>query len=209
MKVITETNRPSEMVPLNRSEDLIADAMNLFTLGYQGTNVHNYISTLRNAGVGLVVDVRETAWSHKRDFCKSAFKLKLELAGIQYIHLPSAGNPKQNRKTAKTAQECLDRYRVYLSTSRQGVADILAVIEGAQMSGYGVCLTCFEREPLDCHRSILADAICCIKQGIRQVHLLSSTEQQIRSEGVPEPHDHEAVGIKAQVSEEELQGVLF
>src|SRR6202044_2139648 len=74
--------------------------LDLYTLGYQGVDVDTYVRTLKEAGVGIVVDVRETPWSHKRGFCKNILSSELSKAGIEYVHVKSAGNPKENRRTA-------------------------------------------------------------------------------------------------------------
>src|SRR5260370_1236139 len=88
--------------------------MKIFTLGYQGLNLQQYITLLEAADVAVVVDVRETAWSYKPGFSKSPLREGLNRAGIDYIHLKSAGNPSKNRKTARTTKECLSRYRRHL-----------------------------------------------------------------------------------------------
>ena len=61
--------------------------MMLFTLGYEKRNISDFIEILRRARVDTLVDVRETAWSHKRDFCKTKFSTALKDVGIEYIHL--------------------------------------------------------------------------------------------------------------------------
>ena len=45
--------------------------LKIYTLGYQGVDVDLYVAKLKEAGVGIVADVRETPWSHKRGFCKN------------------------------------------------------------------------------------------------------------------------------------------
>lgn len=133
--------------------------MDLYTLGYQGVDVNTYVLKLKAAGVGIVADVRETPWSHKRGFCKNALSAELSKVGIDYIHIKSAGNPKENRRTAPDLKECLRRYGDYLATNPAGVADLVHVVRTAALQNRTVCLTCFERDVKDCHRSILVSAI--------------------------------------------------
>jgi uncharacterized protein (DUF488 family) len=144
--------------------------LELYTLGYQGVDVNTYVQKLKAAGVGIVADVRETPWSHKPGFCKNALSSELSKAGIDYIHVKSAGNPKENRRTAPDLAECLSRYRRYLATNPAGVADLVQVVQAAALENRTVCLTCFEKDVKDCHRSILVSAI---KRRIRigAVHL--------------------------------------
>jgi uncharacterized protein (DUF488 family) len=133
--------------------------LNLYTLGYQGVEVDVYVEKLKSAGVGVVADVRETPWSHKRGFCKNILSSELSKAGIEYIHVKSAGNPKENRRTAPGPVECLRRYRVYLDENPAGLVDLIEVVTAAASRNQTVCLTCFEKDVSDCHRSILVDAM--------------------------------------------------
>ena len=169
--------------------------MNLYTLGYQGIDMSTYIETLQHAGVGVVIDVRETPWSYKRSFCKSALASELAKAGIEYIHLRSAGNPKQNRRTASTREECLRRYREHLRNNPEGVADLLAEIRSAVKRKKPVCLTCFEKEPHECHRSILTSALRRKLGALLPVHLQASAKEKIRPLWIPQADDHEAVRV--------------
>ena len=133
-------------------------------------DVDCYVSKLKAAGVGIVADVRETPWSHKRGFCKNILSGELSKAGIDYVHVKSAGNPKENRRTAPDLAECLRRYRIYLDENPTGITDLIDVIRTAASRNRTVCLTCFERDADDCHRSILVDAMKK-RIRIRPVHL--------------------------------------
>ena len=144
--------------------------LELYTLGYQGVDVNTYVRKLKAVGVGIVADVRETPWSHKRGFCKNALSSELSKAGIDYIHVKSAGNPKENRRTAPDLTECLRRYTHYLRENPAGINDLIQVVRIAASSNRTVCLTCFEKDVHDCHRSILVDAMRK-KIRIRPVHL--------------------------------------
>jgi uncharacterized protein (DUF488 family) len=145
--------------------------MTFYTLGYQGIDIASYVRTLKNAGVGVVIDVRETAWSYKRGFCKSALSAELLRAGIDYVHLRTAGNPKENRRTAPTMQACLKRYQKYLDKNPAGVTDLIAQLEVARKRKRSVCLMCFERLPHECHRSILAASVQRRTPSAKAVHL--------------------------------------
>ena len=65
--------------------------MVVLTLGYEGIGIQEYVDTLRAHSVGIVIDVRETAWSFKKGFSKAPLAKALASARIDYLHLKSAG----------------------------------------------------------------------------------------------------------------------
>jgi uncharacterized protein (DUF488 family) len=131
--------------------------MPLCTIGYEKRSLEEYIDLLLEDGVEVVVDVRETAWSHKPGFSKTAFSAGLKAAGIGYLHLPAAGNPKWLREAAGSHAECLALYRSYVEHHPE-VLDVLAAsLREHGVSHRRIALTCFERHPEDCHRGILAE----------------------------------------------------
>ena len=98
--------------------------MKLYTLGYQSLSAPLYLQSLVNAGVGIVIDVRENAWSQRPDFIKSNLSRALATVNIDYSHLKSAGNPSSNRRNARNARECLRRYRKHLRAHGDCLAEI-------------------------------------------------------------------------------------
>ena len=143
----------------------------IYTLGYQGININSYVETLRHNGVGLVIDVREVAWSYKVGFSKAPLQAALNEAGIEYLHLKSAGNPSKYRKNSRTVKECLSKYRAFLGRNLERVDVLINEIEAAQSTGKAVCLTCFEKNPDECHRSILLDYLTEQKPRTKIMHL--------------------------------------
>ena len=85
--------------------------MQVFTLGYQSLSTQLYVQTLINAGIGLVIDVREHAWSQRPAFVKSNLRQTLNAAGIDYAHLRELGNQAIKLNKAKSSSECLHRYK--------------------------------------------------------------------------------------------------
>ncbi|WP_293913095.1 DUF488 domain-containing protein [Deinococcus sp.] len=126
----------------------------LFTIGYEGAALPDLIATLRGAGVTLLVDTRERAQSRRRGFSKTALGLALRAGGIEYRHLRSLGTPPSLRKDYKMTHDFAVLsfgYRFHLAT--QGEA--LEALGGWAQAGQ-VCLLCYEAEPGECHRSLIA-----------------------------------------------------
>jgi uncharacterized protein (DUF488 family) len=130
--------------------------MKLYTLGYQSLSERLYLQTLVNAGVGIVIDVRENAWSQRPDFIKTNLRRALATLNIDYNHLKAAGNPSSNRKNARSA-DCL--------------VELLALIREADSRGRPACLTCYERDSANCHRSILIEELRTIAPALIAYHL--------------------------------------
>lgn len=128
----------------------------LFTVGYEKRAIDEYVRLLASAGIDVLVDVRETPWSHKPGFSKGPLAAALENAGIQYVHAAYAGNPKWLRENAPTRAQCLNDYRRYISEFGEVVEAFDELVSSLTSAGRRVCITCFERHPDDCHRSVLA-----------------------------------------------------
>lgn len=131
--------------------------MPLYTIGYEKRSLDEFVDLLLAHGVEVVLDVRETAWSHKPGFSKSAFSAGLRTAGIDYLHLRVAGNPKWLRKAAGSHAECLEFYRSYLENHPEVMASLTETLRGLEVAHRRIALVCFERHPEDCHRGILAE----------------------------------------------------
>jgi uncharacterized protein (DUF488 family) len=129
----------------------------LYTLGYQQRSIDEFVGILRETGIDVLVDVRETAWSHKPGFSKSAFAAALATRGIEYVHADFAGNPKWLRANADSHGECLEWYDRYLNDYDEIVDAFDGLVAELHAAGKRVCITCFERHADDCHRAILAD----------------------------------------------------
>ncbi|OGK16305.1 hypothetical protein A2774_05175 [Candidatus Roizmanbacteria bacterium RIFCSPHIGHO2_01_FULL_39_12c] len=68
--------------------------MTLFTIGYQGQNVYNFIQNLNKEHIGVIIDIRENPFSRKPGFSKSVLSKELLNAGIEYYHFQEMGTPK-------------------------------------------------------------------------------------------------------------------
>jgi uncharacterized protein (DUF488 family) len=137
----------------------------LFTLGYEGIDLKQFLDCLRNAKVTIVLDVRELPLSRKKGFSKRALQSALADVGILYRHMPALGCPKPIRNSYKQsgdwAQYTRD-FKRHLKSQRLAVDEVAAFNEKAK-----ACLVCFEADPLFCHRSIVAQAAT----GDRVMHL--------------------------------------
>ena len=129
----------------------------LYTLGYQQRNIEEFVRLLQTAGINVLIDVRETAWSHKKGFSKTGLAQSLASVGIEYVHAKFAGNPKRLRSEAPSHAVCLEWYAALLDEKVEILETFEELVTSLNRAGKRVCITCFERHADDCHRSILAD----------------------------------------------------
>jgi uncharacterized protein (DUF488 family) len=142
----------------------------ILTLGYQQRSIGEYIELLRARGVGVLVDVRQTAWSHKPGFSKSGLKHALVGAGIQYVHAKMVGNPKSIRRQAHDHADCIRQFELYLESSPLLEAEFDLMIRQCLVREQRICLMCYERHPEDCHRSVIARRWAA-RHGAQVLHL--------------------------------------
>ena len=69
----------------------------IFTIGYEGFSIEDFIKKLKDSNIQQLIDVRELALSRKNGFSKGILSLKLKEAGILYKHIPELGSPKEIR----------------------------------------------------------------------------------------------------------------
>jgi uncharacterized protein (DUF488 family) len=142
----------------------------LATIGYEGTTIDTVLATLRDAGVGLLVDVRAVAQSRKPGFSKRQLAAALDEAGIGYVHLQGLGTPKPGRDAVRAGHP--ERMEVIF---REHMTSDRAQAELAQAKGLvrerHACLLCFERDHTTCPRRFVAEMIVA-ETGQDVVHLV-------------------------------------
>ena len=147
------------MPALKRESGHTAVSKQIFTIGYEGLDSERLGGVLRDAGVAVLADVRAVANSRKRGFSKGALAASLHDAGLGYAHLRSLGTPKSGRQAARAGDAALMR-RIYCEEVLDTAAGQAALDELAAMAEAApVCLLCFERDPAQCHRRVLAERL--------------------------------------------------
>jgi uncharacterized protein (DUF488 family) len=126
-------------------------------IGYQGRTIDEVIERLRSASIATLIDVRELPWSRRAEFAQKRLAERLTQEGIRYVHLRSAGNPRENRKSGAASEEILARYREHLARTPIALDEILA-----EARSEPAALLCYEADVRECHRSVLLEALSCL-----------------------------------------------
>jgi uncharacterized protein (DUF488 family) len=183
--------------------------LRVYSLGYQGVSLDRYVEVLKSRGITMVVDVRETPWSYKRGFSRKPLTERLNMEGISYVHVKSAGNPSRNRKMGLPQEEVIALYKKHLADNPSCLSEIHTLIAGASKSG-GACLLCFEEKPQDCHRKVILDKLAEQSTGLTVYHLDGrdlESKEPIGSTRVPEPDNGKRSRIHMKVPQKERGSV--
>jgi uncharacterized protein (DUF488 family) len=143
-------------------------ARTVYTIGHSNHGIAAFVALLRAAGVTAVADVRSVPYSRRHpQFNKREIEASLQAAGIAYVFLGDRLGARPRDRGCYRAGRA--DYRLIADTEafRDGLR---RVEEGAEK--YTIVLMCAEREPLDCHRTVLV-ARHLQRRGMRVVHILA------------------------------------
>ena len=136
--------------------------MTIFTVGYEGRSLEDFLADLNAQDIQMVADVREAPISRKPGFSKAALADALRDAGIGYIHIRALGCPKPIRDAYKEDGDW-DRYTrafmKHLHLQQQAIEE-LAITVAAQPTA----LLCYEADFNRCHRTYVARAVAALTQ---------------------------------------------
>jgi len=138
----------------------------IYTIGYEGKDLQQFIEVLKNNGIMRLIDVRFSAESqYKPDFNKSILARELDRAKIKYEHHPDLGIPYEWQNPYKDGAipiECLEKYYKWHTEKEM---DFKKFVDEIKSNGKTV-LMCMEKhakptrdQKIHCHRHILANLI--------------------------------------------------
>lgn len=139
----------------------------LFTIGYSTHDWPDFIAMLQQHGVTAIADVRSHPISRLPQYRKNELQQQLKPFDIEYGFLGrELGARRIESECYEDGQAVYERI-AQLSIFREGLERIIRGLEQ-----HRIALMCAEKEPLDCHRSVL---ICrhLKDQGFPIYHILS------------------------------------
>lgn len=147
----------------------------LFTIGHSTHSLKRFISLLKQQGVTALCDVRSTPYSRfNTQFNREGLKNELKAVGIAYVFLGKELGARSDDPC------CYEHGKVQydrLANTALFRDGLNRVQEG--MKKYRIALMCAEREPLECHRTILVS---------RHLANLDIEVQHIHADGTLESH---------------------
>jgi uncharacterized protein (DUF488 family) len=134
----------------------------LFTIGYKGISLEEYLVRLLKNDVKVLVDVRNNPLSMKYGFSKSQLIKFCGYVGIQYLHFPEVGIQSEQRQELNSQKDYdklfLDYRKNNLSKTTETQIKILNLLKEHKR----IAITCFEADICQCHRKHLAEAIAAL-----------------------------------------------
>lgn len=131
----------------------------LFTIGYEGKTVEQYVNQLIKEDIKVLCDVRKNPLSMKYGFSKNQLNHILEKVGIKYLHIPQLGissDKRQNLKSLNDYKYLFDEYEQHtLQNSEKEISELANLF----YKEHRIALTCFEADFHFCHRSRAAEAL--------------------------------------------------
>lgn len=151
----------------------------LFTIGYSGYGIADFINALRENKIRLLVDVRSMPYSsYYRSYDKDNLEKTLRKENIDYRHFKREFGGRQTDPQYCTKEGHLD-FELFAQSPvfNEGVRKIIAALDG----GYRIALMCAEKDPLHCHRAILIARVFH-ERGVDVSHLYPGKENERHSD---------------------------
>lgn len=130
----------------------------IFTIGYEGASVADFIAALLDNGIKRVVDVRQLPQSRRPGFSKNGLREALQTAGVEYEHRRQLGDPKPGRDAARAGNLKLFRSIFSEHMCLPASQDELKSL-ARSLSEKPSVLLCYERNPQECHRKLLCEGL--------------------------------------------------
>jgi uncharacterized protein (DUF488 family) len=123
----------------------------LYTVGHSNHSIEKFIGLLTANGIKAVADVRSQPFSRRHpQFNKERLAATLSLHGIAYVFL---GKELGARSEDPSCYENGKVRYARLAATQEFKSGIERVLAGAEK--FRLALMCAEKEPLDCHRTLL------------------------------------------------------
>jgi len=136
----------------------------LYTIGYEGISLEEYLNRLIKNGVKVLVDVRNNALSMKFGFSKTQLKTFCASLNIEYLHIPEVGIQSDQRQELKTQTDYDNLFDIYKKQNLKNTISQQQQILNLLKDRKRIALTCFEANICQCHRKHLAEAITTLPE---------------------------------------------
>jgi uncharacterized protein (DUF488 family) len=153
--------------------------VNIYTVGHSNHPIEKFLALLSQHQITALADVRSTPYSRRNpQFNSKPLASALEAQGVVYVALGKELGARSDDPACYEDGRVQYRRLAQTPLFKQGIERVLT---GAQR--FRVALMCAEKEPLDCHRTLLVS---------RALELAGASIIHIHADGNTEPH-HETM----------------
>lgn len=151
----------------------------VFTIGHSTHSIEKFITLLSTHQIQAVADVRSSPFSKfNPQFNRESLQKYLKASGIRYVFLGKELGARSEDPACYVADK-VQYDRLAKTTLFQSGLD--RVIEGA--NNYRIALMCAEKDPLDCHRTILV-AKELTKRGLTITHIIEDGSLESHTDSI-------------------------
>ena len=144
----------------------------IFTIGYAGFTVGEFVDELAAHGVSAVIDVRSVPFSHHDpEYDSPNISRSLMEKNIRYESYANEFGARQQDRRFYAHAGYMD-FEIFAESGqfRDGVNKVLA-----GMNDYVFAFMCAEKNPINCHRAVLV-ARAFHELGIRVIHIMPDVD---------------------------------
>lgn len=141
-------------LPSGRKEKRPVAKRCIYTAGYEGKTVDEFLNLLMESGISRLIDVRYNPISRRYGFHKSTLSRLCSSLNIDYQHFPGLGIPGSERECIGSENQyttLFENYRLNLSSREKDLANVIRLLQSEPS-----VLVCMEANPSCCHRNVLA-----------------------------------------------------
>ena len=151
----------------------------VFTIGYAAFNIDDFIEILKSHKISHLIDVRSNPVSeYYQDYNSFNLEPELKQHNIIYENLALEFGARQENKEFFSEGGFVDFEKFTQSDQfKKGLAKIKKGLE----LGYNFVLMCAEKDPINCHRSIMI-GYAMQKNGIEVLHIMHDGQLQPQGE---------------------------
>lgn len=131
--------------------------MTVFTIGYEGLSIDEFVALLQEHDIETLVDIRELPLSRKPGFSKKALASVVNSKGLEYVHMVQLGCPRDVRdkyREDSNWKRYTDGFMKYLKTQNEAISELSSLADTSNC-----VLLCYEADHNFCHRSMVANAV--------------------------------------------------
>jgi len=142
----------------------------IYSIGYSGLHINDFVYMLKQNNIQVVIDVRSSPYSKRfTEYNKELLNAFLNKYGIYYRNYSVEFGARQEDRQYYSDSGVLDFEKFSLSES---FTTGFNIITNSMENDYTFVLMCSEKDPFECHRSIMISRVFHMN-GYKVNHLLS------------------------------------